>query len=102
MSPSGQTDRNWWSLAGALVVGIGLAHFVFPAYFDPINKIAFPEHPRRYTYINGGFETLIGLTLLEARERNRWKVVGLAYVSYLLLNLVRARGVSRLRISASR
>lgn len=102
MSPSGQTDREWRVLVGAVVVAIGLAHFVFPAYFDPINKIAFPEHPRRYTYINGGFETLIGITLLEARKRNRWKVAAVAYVSYLLLNLVRARGISRLRISASR
>lgn len=53
MSLSGQTDRDWRVLVGALVVGIGLAHFVFPAHFDPINKIAFPENPRPYTYING-------------------------------------------------
>jgi uncharacterized membrane protein len=81
-------------VGGLVVTGIGLAHFVFPARFDPINQMAFPERPRQYTYINGGIETVIGLTMLNPATRSAFKVIGFGYACYLLGNLVRARRAS--------
>ncbi len=76
---------------GLAIAGIGLAHFAFPASFDPINEMAFPARPRRYTYINGGIETAMGLTLLRPAPRSVSKALSVGYVCYLLGNLVRAR-----------
>jgi uncharacterized membrane protein len=78
-------------LVGLLVTGIGLAHFVFPKAFDPINQLAFPERPRRYTYINGGIETVLGLTMMAPATRGAYKVIGFGYACHMLGNLVRAR-----------
>ncbi len=78
-------------LVGLVVTGTGLAHFAFPKTFDPINQLAFPERPRRYTYINGGIETVIGLTMMTPATRGAFKLIGFGYACYLIGNLIRAR-----------
>lgn len=74
-----------------------MAHFAFPACFDPINEMAFPARARRYTYINGGIETAMGLTLMSPVPRSVFKAFSVGYVCYLLGNLVWARLAAPLR-----
>jgi uncharacterized membrane protein len=90
------TGRLARLLAGLVVTGTGLAHFVMPERFDPINERMFPRRPRRYTYINGGIETAIGLTLLSPTPRRQFWVLYVGYPCYLLGNLVRDRSANRL------
>ena len=42
---------------GAALAAAGLAHFAKPEAFESITATAFPNHTRRYTYVNGGIET---------------------------------------------
>ena len=90
MKFTGDDDRRRL-FTGLTIAGIGLAHFAFPASFDPINEMAFPARPRRYTYINGGIETAMGLTLMSPAPPSVFKALSAGYVCYLLGNLVRAR-----------
>lgn len=103
MKFTGHDDRRRL-FAGLAIAGIGLAHFAFPAYFEPINEMAFPAWARRYTYINGGIEAAMGVTLTSAAPRSVFKAFSVGYVCYLLGNLVRARlaALLRPRLSASR
>lgn len=78
-----------------VVTAIGLAHIAFSAYFDPINEKVFPEYPRRYTYVNGGIETALGLLLLSPRSRGVSRIVSIAYACHPLGNFVRVRLSSR-------
>ena len=75
-------------IAALTVTGVGLAHFAVPAFFDPINELAFPVGTRLYTYVNGGVETAIGLTFLSPRTRPSFVVLYVGYVSYLIWNLL--------------
>jgi uncharacterized membrane protein len=78
-----------------LIVAIGLSHFLWPKLFDPINKLGFPNDPRRYTYINGAIETAIGVSM--ARPETRWlsTITSTCYVVYLTGNIIRARMAGR-------
>lgn len=74
---------------------IGVAHFVVPRVFDPINRLGFPNHARTFTYVNGALETMIGVFMAGPRTRRLSKVVSGCYVTYLtsavLLTQVRTR-----------
>jgi uncharacterized membrane protein len=74
-----------------VVTAIGLAHFVVPSVFDPINRLGFPDRPRTFTYVNGGIETLIGATMAFPRTR-RWSlIISACYVVHLTTNFARQR-----------
>jgi|ERR1700758_3392518 uncharacterized membrane protein len=88
---STEHDERRRIFTGLAIAGIGLAHFAFPGYFDPINAMAFPARPRQYTYINGGIETAMGLMLMSPAPRIFFRALSVGYVCYLLGNLVRAR-----------
>lgn len=76
---------------GAALAAAGLAHFAKPAAFESITATAFPDNTRRYTYVNGGIETALGVGLAVPRTR-RVALAGLAgYVGWLGFNAVRAR-----------
>jgi uncharacterized membrane protein len=76
------------------VIVIGLAHFVVPSVFDPINRVGFPDRPRTFTYINGAIETLIGVLMAVPRTQKASNVVSVCYVVYLMANIVRTRARS--------
>ena len=76
---------------GAALAAVGLAHFAKPQAFESITAAAFPTNTRRYTYVNGGIETALGVGLVVPRTR-RFALAGVVgYVAYLILNAVRAR-----------
>lgn len=76
------TERSRRRL-GLSVSIIGMAHFVAPRYFDPINRLGFPTHARTFTYVNGALETLIGLLMASPGARRQCTVVSACYVVYL-------------------
>jgi uncharacterized membrane protein len=64
MPPLGMDNRNLGRVMGYLLLGAGIAHFIFPAPLDSIVPKALPGDPRIYTYLSGVAEILIGLALL--------------------------------------
>lgn len=88
--PHAAGASHWRRTIGLVVTGIGLAHFAFPELFDPINRLAFPEHTRLYTFAHGGVETLIGVTLLRPHHR-AYLLLYAGYLAHLLAGLVRTR-----------
>ena len=79
------------SALGAALAAAGVAHFAKPEVFEPLTKTAFPNNPRRATYVNGGIETALGVGLAVPRTR-KIALAGLAgYVGWLGFNAVRAR-----------
>jgi uncharacterized membrane protein len=90
------TDTNTRGLRagryqGLAVVAIGISHFLVPHAFDPINRLGFPEHPRKFTYINGAIETMIGVLVAVPRSRRQLAVVSACYVIYLTGNIIRTQ-----------
>jgi uncharacterized membrane protein len=85
---------------GLAVVAIGISHFLVPSVFDPVNRLGFPEHPRRFTYINGVIETLIGVLMAFPRARRQSAVVSVCYVIYLSGNIIRTQAEILKRRSA--
>lgn len=76
---------------GAVLAAAGLAHFAKPEAFESITATAFPNHTRRYTYLNGGIETALGVGLAVPKTR-KFAVAGLVgYAGWLGFNAVRAR-----------
>ena len=69
----------------------GLAHFARPEAFESITATAFPNHTRRYTYVNGGIETAIGLGLIAPQTRKLAVAGLLAYGAYLGISVARNR-----------
>lgn len=76
---------------GLAVAAIGLAHFAFPAPFDFVNRLGSPKRTRLFTYVNGGIETTIGVTLAVNRTRKIAPVIGCMYACYLAANVIRVR-----------
>ena len=64
MPPLGMDNRKLGRVMGYLLLGAGIAHFIFPAPLDSIVPKALPGDPRIYTYLSGVAEILIGLALL--------------------------------------
>ncbi len=81
----------------AAIVAIGLSHFLWPQVFDPINRLGFPEHVRRFTYINGAIETAIGVLMVPPQTARLSTLTGTCYATYLIGNIIRARTTRRLR-----
>jgi uncharacterized membrane protein len=80
-------------LAGVAATACGLAHFVWPVKFEPINRqLGFTRRTRTHVYVNGGIETTLGLTLMSDRTRTINIALSVAYPTYLMLNALRARG----------
>jgi uncharacterized membrane protein len=78
-------------VTGVGLAAVGAAHFVRPELFESITQQAFPNDTLRYTYINGGIETALGVGLA-VRKTRPLAVAGLvAYSVYL------ARAISRTR-----
>lgn len=76
---------------GAVLAAVGLAHFARPEAFEPLTATAFPTHTRRYTYVNGGIETALGVGLAVPKTR-KLAVAGLVgYGGWLGFNAIRAR-----------
>jgi uncharacterized membrane protein len=79
------------TIAGLVLAGTGVAHFVSPQLFDSITRSAFPSNTRQNIYINGGIETAVGLGLAVPKTR-KLALVGLAgYGLYLAGNGARNR-----------
>jgi uncharacterized membrane protein len=76
-------------LAGLLLAGTGVAHFVRPQAFVGITKSAFPHDTDRHLKTNGGIETAIGVGLLVPKTRRLATLGTLGYVGYLAVNAVR-------------
>jgi uncharacterized membrane protein len=76
---------------GLAVVAIGILHFLVPSAFDPINRLGFPDHARKFTYINGAIETMIGVLMAVPRTRRQLVAVSVCYVIYLTGNIIRAQ-----------
>jgi uncharacterized membrane protein len=76
-------------LAGLLLAGTWVAHFVRPQVFEGITKSAFPRDTDRHLKTNGGIETAIGVGLLVPKTRRLATLGTLGYVGYLAVNAVR-------------
>ncbi|AFJ38032.1 MULTISPECIES: hypothetical protein [Mycobacterium] len=73
----------------AIVIVVGVAHFLVPRIFVPINSFGSADHARIFTYINGAIETMIGLMMANPRTRRQSAVVSACYVIYLTSNIGR-------------
>ncbi|OBK81656.1 hypothetical protein [Mycobacterium sp. 1164985.4] len=82
-------------LAGVAATACGLAHFVWPAKFEPVNRqLGFTRNTRTHVYVNGGIETALGLTLMSRRTRTINIALSVTYPIYLMLNALRANRVA--------
>ncbi len=57
-------DQKLRRIMGYILLGAGVAHFIFPSALDAIVPTALPGDPRIYTYLSGLAEIAIGLALL--------------------------------------
>ena len=77
---------------GLAVTAGGIAHFVRPAAFEPLNvNLGFAQNTRRHVYVNGAIETAIGLTMLSPRAKTANRILSVAYPAYLLTSRTRGR-----------
>ncbi len=77
------------TVAGLVLAGAGLSHFVAPRLFEGLTESAFPDNTRQHVYIDGGIETAVGLGLAVQQTR-KVAVVGLVgYLIYLVGNVIR-------------
>ncbi|OBH41930.1 hypothetical protein [Mycobacterium mantenii] len=84
-----RSERGREQRVAVIVTVIGVAHFLVPRFFDPINRLGFAEHTRMFTYINGAVETMIGVMMANPRMRRRLTIVSACYVIHLTSNIVR-------------
>ncbi|WP_101947835.1 hypothetical protein [Mycobacterium sp. 3519A] len=79
-------------ILGLNVAAGGLAHFIWPRKFEPLNRrLGFTNHTRTHVYCNGAIETAIGLTLLSPTTHRLTATLSVAYPIYLATNTIRAR-----------
>lgn len=80
------------TVRGMLISGIGLAHFIRPQQFEPVNvALGFDRDTRKYVYVNGAIETAIGLSVLHARTRRLTPVAAAGYITYLVVMFTASR-----------
>ncbi|OBK98403.1 hypothetical protein A5645_03420 [Mycobacterium asiaticum] len=89
MHDTGKVDCQRGPYCAWAVIAIGLSHFLWPSAFDPINRLAFPRYPRRFTYVNGAIETAIGVLMVRSETRRLSRVAGACYATYLAGNVAR-------------
>ncbi|MGE2719576.1 hypothetical protein [Mycolicibacterium celeriflavum] len=81
-----------WLYRGGLVTTIGVAHFVKPSLFEPLNEIlGFQHETRRHVLINGAVETAIGLTMMIRPLRKLLPLLSIGYPTYLTVAFIRSR-----------
>lgn len=79
-------------IGGVAVTVCGLAHFAWPLKFEPVNRqLGFTRGTRTHVYVNGGIETVLGLTLMSSTTRTVNVALSITYPIYLMLNALRAR-----------
>jgi uncharacterized membrane protein len=76
---------------GLVTSAIGVAHFLVPRFFEPFNRLGFPNHARTFTYLNGAVETTIGLLLLRTHTRRPSTVVSACYITHLAISIFRTQ-----------
>ena len=81
-----------FTAAGVVLAAIGLSHFAKPQAFESVTAAAFGDNIRRHTYIDGGIETALGVGLVAPQTRKFALAGAVAYVGYLLVNVLRNRG----------
>ncbi len=84
-----RSERGREQRVAVIVTVIGVAHFLVPRIFDPINRVGFAEHARMFTYINGAIETTIGVMMANPRMSRQLTIVSACYVIHLTSNIVR-------------
>ena len=84
-----RSERGRERCLAVIVAVIGVAHFLVPRIFDPINRLGFAEHARMFTYINGAIETTIGVMMANPRTKRQSTIVSACYVIHLTSNIVR-------------
>ena len=84
-----RSERGRERCVAVIVTVIGVAHFLVPRIFDPVNRLGFAEHARMFTYINGAIETTIGVLMASPRTRRQLTIVSACYVIHLTSNIVR-------------
>ncbi|OBI96832.1 hypothetical protein A5660_07450 [Mycobacterium alsense] len=84
-----RSGRGREQRVAVIVIVIGVAHFLVPRIFDPINRLGFAEQARMFTYINGAIETTIGVMMANPRTRRQSTIVSACYVIHLTSNIVR-------------
>lgn len=73
---------------GALLVGMGILHFVAPKPFDTIVPAELPGSARFYTYASGVAEVATGAALLSPRTRRAGALAAIAlFVSVFPANV---------------
>ena len=84
-----RSERGRERCVAVIVTVIGVAHFLVPRIFDPINRLGFAEHARTFTYVNGAIETTIGVMMANPRTRRQLTIISACYVIHLTSNIVR-------------
>ena len=84
-----RSGRGRERCVAVIVTVVGVAHFLVPRFFDPINRLGFAEHARMFTYINGAIETTIGVMMANPRMSRQLTIVSACYVIHLTSNIVR-------------
>ncbi|KWX67335.1 hypothetical protein [Mycobacterium sp. NAZ190054] len=79
------------TVAGLVLAGAGLSHFVAPALYEGLTKPAFPTNTRQHVYIDGAIETAVGLGIASPKTRKPALAGLAAYLLYLAGNVVRNR-----------
>jgi uncharacterized membrane protein len=79
------------TVAGLVLAGAGVSHFVAPALYEGLTKPAFPTDTRRHVYIDGAIETAVGLGIASPKTRKPALVGLVAYLLYLAGNVARNR-----------
>ncbi|QTJ69049.1 hypothetical protein HYG77_28220 [Rhodococcus sp. ZPP] len=64
-----RTGRTPALRLAALLLGMGVLHFVTPKFFDAIVPERLPGDPRTYTYASGVAELTVGAALVVPRTR---------------------------------
>ena len=73
---------------GAMLVGMGVLHFVAPKPFDTIVPVELPGTPRFYTYASGVAEVATGALVLAPRTRRFGALAAVAlYIAVLPGNI---------------
>lgn len=79
------------TVAGLVLAGAGVSHFVAPALYEGLTKPAFPTNTRQHVYVDGAIETAVGLGIASPKTRKLALFGLLAYLLYLAGNVARNR-----------
>ena len=78
-------------VAGLVLAGSGVTHFIAPQLFESITKVAFPRDTARHIKVSGTVETALGVGLVVPKTRKLAAIGSLAWVGYLAANVIRNR-----------